>query len=116
MQQPRIGDRGAGVRSTTLLLLAALGPLPKLDAAIFAEAGWEPAAAYEHLDRVERQVARPAGIPVLRVSSGNIRTDALDPGMRFASIPPHILNPDGGNGMSRRQCTVICTNSPRRST
>lgn len=101
----RVLSLGAGVQSTSLLLLAAEGRLPKLDAAIFADTGWEPRAVYEHLDRIEREVARPAGIPLLRVSSGNIRSDALDPGTRFASMPLHILNPDGGNGMSRRQCT-----------
>jgi hypothetical protein len=42
---------------------------------------------YEHLDRLEREVAGPASIPVYRVSSGNIRDDALNPAKRFASMP-----------------------------
>lgn len=96
---------GAGVQSSVLLLLAAEGYLPGLDLAIFADTGWEPRAVYDHLDRLEREIAEPAGIPILRVSSGNIRADALDPAKRFASMPLHILNPDGGEGMSRRQCT-----------
>lgn len=96
---------GAGVQSTCLLLLAAEGSLPRLDAAIFADTGWEPRAVYEHLDRIEQEIAAPAGIPILRVASGNIRADALDPAHRFASMPLHILNPDGGAGMTRRQCT-----------
>ncbi|QMU80603.1 hypothetical protein GXW83_28300 [Streptacidiphilus sp. PB12-B1b] len=88
-----------------MLLLAASGRLPRLDAAIFADTGWEPAAVYRHLDRLEREVAAPAGIPVLRVSSGSIREDALDPGKRFASMPLFVRNRDGGQGMIRRQCT-----------
>ncbi|MEY9848469.1 hypothetical protein ABH940_005572 [Streptacidiphilus sp. BW17] len=96
---------GAGVQSTTLLLLSALGTLPRLDYAVFSDTGWEPAAVYTHLDRIEREIAAPAGIPLLRVSSGNIRADALDPGHRFASMPLYIKNPDGGDGMTRRQCT-----------
>ncbi|MFF6847063.1 adenine nucleotide alpha hydrolase family protein [Streptomyces antimycoticus] len=88
-----------------MLLLSAEGRLPKLDAAIFADTGWEPAAVYEHLNRLVREVAEPAGIPVYRVSSGNIRNDALDPEHRFASMPLFIKNPDGGDGMTRRQCT-----------
>ncbi|MEV4555745.1 hypothetical protein AB0K51_01965 [Kitasatospora sp. NPDC049285] len=96
---------GAGVQSTCLLLLAAEGHLPGLDVAIFADTGWEPRSVYAHLDRIEREIAEPAGIPVLRVSSGNIRDDALDPSKRFASMPLHILNPQGTEGMSRRQCT-----------
>ncbi|MFC9327912.1 hypothetical protein [Kitasatospora sp. NPDC057015] len=88
-----------------MLLLSALGELPKLDFAIFADTGWEPARVYSHLDRVEREIADPAGIPILRVSAGNIRKDALGPAHRFASMPLHILNRDGSPGMSRRQCT-----------
>ena len=101
----RVLSLGAGVQSTTLLLLSAQGVLPKLDGAIFSDTGWEPKAVYEHLDRIEREVAEPAGIPIHRVSSGNIRRDALDPAHRFASMPLFIKNPDGGDGMTRRQCT-----------
>jgi 3'-phosphoadenosine 5'-phosphosulfate sulfotransferase (PAPS reductase)/FAD synthetase len=100
---------GAGVQSTCLLLIAGEGHLPGLDVAIFADTGWEPRAVYDHLDRIEREIAEPAGIPVLRVSSGNIRSDALDPSKHFASMPLHILNSTGSEGMSRRQCSVICT-------
>lgn len=96
---------GAGVQSTCLLLLAAEGHLPGLDVAIFADTGWEPRSVYAHLDQIEREIAEPAGIPILRVSSGNIRDDALDPSKRFASMPLHILNPQGTEGLSRRQCT-----------
>lgn len=93
--------------------MAAEGHLTGLDVAIFADTGWEPRAVYDHLDRIEQEIADPAGIPILGVSSGNIRADALDPAKRFASMPLHILNPAGDEGMSRRQCTVICTNSAR---
>lgn len=88
-----------------MLALSAEGILPKVDYAIFADTGWEPRAVYAHLDRLERNIAAPAGIPVLRVSSGNIRDDALNPDHRFASMPLHILNKDGKKGMTRRQCT-----------
>jgi hypothetical protein len=101
----RILSLGAGVQSTTVLLLAAEGRLPKLDAAIFADTGWEPVAVYAHFDRLVREVAQPAGIPVYRVSEGNIRADALDPEHRFASMPLFVKNPGGGDGMTRRQCT-----------
>jgi 3'-phosphoadenosine 5'-phosphosulfate sulfotransferase (PAPS reductase)/FAD synthetase len=92
----RILSLGAGVQSTTVLMLAAEGRLPKLDAAIFADTGWEPAAVYTHFDRLVREVAQPAGIPVYRVSEGNIRADALDPEHRFASMPLFVKNPGGG--------------------
>ncbi|GGU13735.1 hypothetical protein [Streptomyces violascens] len=88
-----------------MLALSAKGILPRVDYAIFADTGWEPRAVYTHLDRLEREIAEPAGIPVLRVTSGNIRKDALDPDHRFASMPLYILNQDGKPGMTRRQCT-----------
>ncbi|XVV03373.1 hypothetical protein ACQPW3_39610 [Actinosynnema sp. CA-248983] len=103
---PRVLSLGAGVQSTTLLLLAAEGRIPRFDVAVFADTGWEPASVYRHLDRIEREIARPAGIPILRVSVGNIRADALDPGHRFASMPLHVLNDDGSQGLARRQCTA----------
>jgi 3'-phosphoadenosine 5'-phosphosulfate sulfotransferase (PAPS reductase)/FAD synthetase len=109
----RVLSLGAGVQSTTVALLSASGVLPRLDAAIFADTGWEPAAVYAHLDRLEREALIPAGIPLYRVSVGNIRNDALNPEHRFASMPLFVKNPDGGDGMTRRQCTVICTSSPR---
>ncbi|MFG3384022.1 hypothetical protein [Streptomyces sp. NPDC047999] len=88
-----------------MLTLSAEGVLPKIDYAIFADTGWEPRSVYEHLDRLEREIAKPAGIPILRVASGNIREDALNPDHRFASMPLYILNKDGRPGMTRRQCT-----------
>jgi hypothetical protein len=50
-------------------------------------------------------LARSAGIPLVRVSAGHIRADALDPDHRFASMPLFTLGPDGERGMARRQCT-----------
>lgn len=103
---PRVLSLGAGVQSTALLLLAAEGRIPRFDVAVFADTGWEPKAVYQHLDRIEREIARPAGIPVLRVSVGNIRADALDPTHRFASMPFYVLQDDGSRGLARRQCTA----------
>jgi hypothetical protein len=88
-----------------MLALSAEGILPRVDYAIFADTGWEPKSVYTHLDRIEKEIAEPAGIPILRVSSGHIREDALNPDRHFASMPLHILNPDGKPGMTRRQCT-----------
>jgi hypothetical protein len=92
---------GAGVQSTTLALLAAEDALPQPDVAIFADTGWEPRGVYEHLDRLE--AALP--YPVLRVSSGNLRDDVLSDSTRFAAVPFYVRNPDGSDGMGRRQCT-----------
>lgn len=100
----RLLSLGAGVQSTALLLLAAEGRIPSFDAAIFADTGWEPVEVYEHLDRLESQIARPAGIPVERVSYGDIRADTLSSDYTI-SLPLHVTNSDGQAGMLTRQCT-----------
>ena len=94
---------GAGLDSTTMLLLANHGELPggPVDYAIFADTGWEPKAVYKHLAWLD-QVSQ---IPVLRVSKGNIRSDALDSTRRFAAMPVFVWNERGGEGQVRRQCT-----------
>ena len=101
---------GAGVQSTAVLLMSAIGALPKLDAAIFADTCWEPKAVYEHLKWLTA-VAADVGIPVHTVSAGNIRKTALarskgDRG-RWASMPLFVKPHDGEGreGMLWRQCT-----------
>jgi hypothetical protein len=100
----RLLSLGAGVQSTTVLLLACEGTIPRFDVALFADTGWEPRAVYSNLERLTAH-AEKHGIPVRRVSAGNIRDDALDPRHRFVSMPLHSRNPDGTKGLARRQCT-----------
>lgn len=100
----RVLSLGAGVQSTVLALMACDGTLPKPDAAIFADTGWEPKRVYDHLDRLRAEL-EAADIPLHVVSSGNIRADALDPEHRYCSVPYFVRNPDGSEGMGRRQCT-----------
>lgn len=97
---------GAGVQSSALALLAAEGRLGRIDAAIFADPRRELKATYAHLNRLEAEIAAVADFPIYRVSTGDIGADALDPEHRFASMPLHILNPNGKPGMGRRQCTA----------
>lgn len=97
---------GAGVQSTTLLLMALDGELVRPDCAIFADTGWEPKAVYAHLDWLDKRAQRE-GFPIHRVSVGNIRDDALASlhGRRFATMPFHTTSASAGGGMLRRQCT-----------
>lgn len=94
---------GAGVQSSTLLLMACRGEL-ELDAAIFADTGWEPAAVYEYLDWL-RAEANKANIPLYTVRSGSIREDTLSDGRKFSTMPLFVKKPDGRRGMLPRQCT-----------
>lgn len=101
---------GAGVQSSTVFLMSCRGKLPKLDAAIFADTQWEPKAVYGWLEVLQGE-ADKAGIPIYRVTHGNIREDALrskqhydkEIGERWASMPLFI---EGASfGMLQRQCT-----------
>ncbi len=104
---------GAGVQSSTVLLMSCVGELPKLDGAIFADTQWEPASVYSHLAWLEEKAAG-YGIPIYRISRGNIKADALrtsvrghvGDGGRAASLPYFVKTPgQDQEGMIRRQCT-----------
>lgn len=71
----RLLSLGAGVQSTTLLLMAVEGEIKGLQAAIFADTGWEPGAVYRHLEWLEGVVG--GQLPIYRVSAGNLRDDVL---------------------------------------
>lgn len=101
----RLLSAGVGVQSTTLALMSVEGILPRLDGAIFADTRWEPRRVYGVLDRLTATLA-DAGVPLYRVSKGNLRADSLDPEHRYASVPYYVRNPDGSEGMGRRQCTA----------
>jgi hypothetical protein len=104
---------GAGVQSSTVLMMSITGELPRLDGVIFANTGWEPAAVYENLEWL-RQQSEKAGIPFYVVNRDTtIRDDALNSmiggvkskGSHHASMPLHTLSTVGKKGMIRRQCT-----------
>lgn len=106
----RILSLGAGVQSTTMALMAAhgeIGPMP--DCAIFADTGAEPLGVYEHLRWLMSGNVLP--FPVHVVSAGNIRDAILRPGPQngkkgaWGRPSFFVENPDGTNGMIRRQCT-----------
>ena len=87
--------------------------LPKVDAAVFADTGWEPKAVYEHLEYL-KEIAGLAGIPVHTVSLGDIKDDALHSRRRgkdveskrhWSPIPYFTLGPNGEKGQVKRQCT-----------
>jgi len=97
----KVVSLGAGVQSTTLYLMSNSREIERADLAIFADTQWEPKAVYAHLERLRAL----DGIPIVTVSKGDLRADALDFGHRFASMP--LFAKDGSNKVSmlRRQCT-----------
>lgn len=103
---------GAGVQSSTVLLMSCKGILPKLDAAVFADTCWEPDEVYIHLKWLTEEAERH-NIPVYTVSQGDLRKhclegrlrDTVGDGYRNVSIPAFVIGQDGSKGMIRRQCT-----------
>jgi len=92
MSGMRVLSLGAGVQSTTVLLLARAGVIEPFERIVFADTGDEPAAVYEHLERL-RSIA-----DIDTVTAGRL-ADTL--GSTFVPIPLY----DGHGGMGRRQCT-----------
>ena len=105
MKPLRILSFGAGVQSTTLLEMALRGDIEAVDHVIFADTGWEPNPVIENMVEYGERCAE-AGVPFHVVANGNIRSDALDLGHRFASMPLHVAaSPDKPQTIARRQCT-----------
>jgi len=111
---------GAGVQSTTVLLMALHGEIDMWDYAIFADTGWEPQAVYDNLnwlDQVVHDHCKLHGAAdwwIERVSCGrNIRNDEESAimrglkslGQRFITMPFYTIDQHGKKGMVRRQCT-----------
>lgn len=98
---------GAGVQSTALLIMSALGlhGCPKADVAIFADTGDEPAWVYEQL----RTLQAWSPIPIHVVSKGHLSADveARHNGTksRVAAIPAWTHGADGRASLLRRHCT-----------
>lgn len=101
---------GAGVQSSTLALMAAVGEItPMPDFAIFADTQAEPKSVYKWLDWLEKQLP----FPVHRVTRGNMTEEMMT--LRTAkdgrqwtkgAIPAFMQAPDGSIGLLGRSCTA----------
>jgi hypothetical protein len=106
LENPRLRalSLGAGVQSSTLALMSAVGEVERVDCAIFADTGDEPIAVYRHLEYLESvlpfpvyRVRRPGGT----LAEHMIRATATK-SVRSASAPFFTKDPDG---MLPRQCS-----------
>lgn len=104
----RVLSLGAGVDSTTLLLLSEHGEVPRLDAAIFADTMAEPPWVYETLEWLSDAVT----IPIFRVSVGDLHNTLIDMAMGINKSKSHYYPPfymrkyDGKAGAPlHRRCT-----------
>ena len=101
---------GAGVQSTAMLVMAALGlrGCPRPSDAIFSDTGAEPQWVYDHLEWCER-FASGHGIALHVVQKGNLGAllakAARGEATRFGTIPAFTKGDDGRPAPLRRQCT-----------
>ncbi len=97
---------GVGVQSSTLLVMADRGYLPKPDVAIFADTGDEPDEVYEYLEYLQETVRT---IPIIVHRERNIIDDlyAQADGRknRYGNPPFFTMDSKGKRGMLRRKCT-----------
>jgi hypothetical protein len=107
--KPIVLSLGAGVQSSTILLLSCHGLLPKIDLAIFADTGWERLSTYQHLNWLETE-AQKYGIPTIRVSNGGDIRDGVivqkgDNAGKHSSLMPFHGYYHNHPIMMKRQCT-----------
>lgn len=108
MEPINVLSLGAGVQSTTMLLMACHGEIiPKPDLVIFADTGWEPEAVYRHVKWL-KNVTRQYGIEIITTSTGNIKLDierAARWKTRVANMPYFVRAADGSKGIVPRGCS-----------
>lgn len=102
---------GAGVQSTTMLMLAIHGEIERPDHVIFSDTGLEPKAVYRHAEWCKKQCMK-AGIPFHIVKAPmDMREDfeAFERGEKkyWDARPPLYVTQCGetGDSQARRQCT-----------
>jgi hypothetical protein len=104
----RILSLGAGVQSSTLLLMAEKGVIAPFDCAIFADTGWEGRITYEWLDWLKQVCKTP--IITVQGPRGSIYDWSMSLRARSGTAAsleglPYFTERDGSKGMLRRQCT-----------
>lgn len=107
----RVLNLGAGVGSTTVMLLSRMGEIEPIDHAIFADTGEEPTAVYTHLEWL-KSLGSP---PVLTCSAGKLGDDLISGRIaagaarlsgRFTSIPAYTGPAQGDEPRAVSACEV----------
>lgn len=115
MMRTPVISLGAGVQSSTMLLMAARGELEHLGEpplAVFSNTQHEPPAVYEWLAFLRMEAYR-AGIEVVETTAGDLLEAATE--TTFNPIPLYRKNADGTVSIGRRQCTYQFKIRPLRA-
>ncbi len=94
------------MQSTVLALMGVRGQL-KIDAAIFADTGAEPAAVMRHLDWLIKECSPVFPVYVRKKSDiiKDLSRGENSAGQKFTTAPFFTEHSDGSKGITRRQCT-----------
>lgn len=101
---------GAGVQSSALFVMSALGlrGCPKAEVAVFADTQDEPQWVYQQLAAL-RVFGAAHGLPIETVTAGRLSTETYGHAAciqkRRAALPVFTLGRDGREAMLPRQCT-----------
>lgn len=98
---------GAGVQSSALAMLSVEGVIPRYDAVVFADTGWESQQTYDTLNWLKDKL-EAVGTKVYFTMKQDVRkfADQSFEG-RKPSIPLYTLNKETGRkGILRRGCTA----------
>lgn len=102
----RILSLGAGVQSTTLLMMAEKGLIEPFNCALFADTGWESPDTYLLLKHLKSICKTP--IITVKSEKGSIYDWQMNATFRdsknFSVMPFFTLN-NGKKGITKRQCT-----------
>lgn len=102
----RVLSLGMGLQSVTLALMSAVGELPTLDAAIFADTGDEKRATYAYLDHLRPLLPFPVIVarrPGPTLGDYQLATVGMEkPGRSL--IPYHTRDLSGTESMLPKQC------------
>lgn len=99
----RILSLGWGLQSFTLAAMAALGEVEPIDYVIHADTSWERHDTYQ-FSNIWAPWLADHGLEVITVKEPSTKGKAKDE-WGATLIPAHTLNPNGSQGMLRRQCT-----------
>jgi hypothetical protein len=103
--QLRTISLGWGVQSFGLAAMSALGVLPRVDYAIFADTSWERAPTYNFALRWSGWLERH-GVKVVTVRAKESVVNAmLDDSHGQTHVPLYTISEDGSWGQLRRSCT-----------
>ena len=114
-----IANISGGIQSTTMFWAVIHGILPRPDACIFADTGWERESTLKTM-RELITVAEREELPFHIVGNGNIRVQALESGKSdssykdwrdaegygFLKMPVFTIDQRGNKKMSSKQCTT----------